>query len=167
MNSDSISFTLNGKPVQLRLDNAATLLAVIREVFGLTGTKYNCEQGECGACTVLVDGRAINSCITSSTFVQNKSVETIESLVQDPAAVCLRDSFDKHDAVQCGYCTPGMIISATSLLRQTVAPSTDEIKAAIGGNYCRCTGYASICRAIHDASDRMRESGRVRNEMEV
>lgn len=133
---------------------SATLLVVLRDVLRLTGTKFNCEQGECGACTVLVDGRALNSCLILASTVAGMEIVTIEGLSDSVEGNVVEESFVDCDAAQCGYCTPAMIVSSVALLRGNPTPSRSEIEQALSGNYCRCTGYESIVRAIEDVAAR-------------
>jgi aerobic-type carbon monoxide dehydrogenase small subunit (CoxS/CutS family) len=146
-----VSFTLNDKPEEAWVNPDDVLVDVLRETFGLTGTKKGCGIGECGACTVLLDGRPVNSCLVLAASVDGKSITTIEGLEGD-AADALRQAFIDEGAVQCGYCTPGMIVSAKALLDTTPDPSDGEIKKAISGNICRCTGYARIVAAVRKAA---------------
>lgn len=148
MDKVKVAFSLNGENKCITVNPNLTLLEVIRDVFGLTGTKEGCGQGECGACTVLLDGEAINSCLTLISQVEGKEVITIEGLSKDGMLDPLQSSFIEAGAIQCGYCTPGMIMSAKSLLLKNGNPSDEEIKTAISGNLCRCTGYTKIINAI-------------------
>jgi len=153
----AISFTLNGQPVTLRVDPARTLLEVLRDELGLTGTKQGCDlEGECGACTVLVDGLPVRSCLTPLGKVAGRRVLTIEGLAGPQGLHPLQVAFIETGAVQCGYCTPGMLLSAKALLDHCPNPSRAEIIEALEGNLCRCTGYASILAAVELAAARMR-----------
>ena len=144
-----ISFMLNGEEVRVEVEPSWTLLYVLREVLELTGTKEGCGYGECGACTVIIDGKAINSCIFPVMEAEGKSITTIEALAsQDGSLSPLQNAFIEHGAVQCGFCTPGMLMSATALLDETGNPTEDEIRGSIEGNLCRCTGYVKIIDAI-------------------
>lgn len=143
-----IEFTLNGKKVSLDAQPQWTLLNVLREHFALTGTKKGCETGECGACTVIVDGKNVNSCMVLIGSVQGKEVTTIEGLSQNGKLNPIQKAFAEKAAVHCGYCTPGMIMSVKALLDENPKPSNEEIKTAISGNLCRCTGYEQIIEAI-------------------
>ena len=142
------NFTLNGKPVYAEVDSDATLLETLREYFGLTGAKEGCGKGECGACTVIVDGKAVNSCLVLISQVGGAEVLTIEGLPTSGQPDPLQTAFVEAGAVQCGYCTPGMIMSAKALLMKNPNPTTREIRASIAGNLCRCTGYVKIVEAI-------------------
>ena len=148
----NIKFILNGKPVKLSIDPDRMLLWVLRTDLGLTGTKYGCGQSFCGACTVLVNNEAVRSCQTTIKEVEGKEVVTIEGLAKENQPHPLQKAFMDHDALQCGYCTPGMILSAKALLEENPRPSVAEIQKALEGNLCRCTGYNKIVEAIVDAS---------------
>ena len=143
-----IEFTLNGvkKRATVRVDMSA--LDMLREVIGLTGTKYGCGEGECGACTILVDGLSLNSCLLFAVDCHGREVTTIEGLAADPKADALRAAFVEHGAFQCGYCTPGMVMQASHLLATHPHADAEAIKRGIEGNLCRCTGYKKIVDAI-------------------
>lgn len=143
---------VNGEWRDFDTEAATTLLEVLRGELGLTGTKYNCEQGECGACTVLVDGTAINSCIALAAGLDGRAVITIEGLSAAGELDPVQQSFLDFDASQCGYCTPGMIMAAKGLLTENPRPSLEEIAEGLEGNYCRCTGYNFILQAVHHAA---------------
>ena len=143
---------VNGRPVEVRVDPTWTLLRVLREKLGMTGTKKGCEQGDCGACTVLLDGEAVNACLVMALQAEGKEVETIEGLGTPEHLHPLQKSFIQHGAVQCGFCTSGMLQSALALLRKNPNPTVEEIRRGISGNLCRCTGYVKIIKAIQDAS---------------
>ncbi len=145
-----IRFILNGKEVEVEVSANWTLLRLLRERLGLTGTKEGCGIGECGVCTVLIDGMAVNSCLVLAPKVEGRSVETVEGLGKRESLHPLQKSFIEHGAVQCGFCTPGMLISAKALLIKNPKPSREEIKEAISGNLCRCTGYVQIIEAIEE-----------------
>lgn len=157
MNKINVSLILNGEPKEITVEPNLTLLEVIRDVFGLTGTKEGCGKGECGACTVLVDNEPVNSCLVLISQVEGKNVATIEGLSGNGDLDILQQKFIEEGAVQCGYCTPGMIMSAKALLLQNNKPTEEEIKRAVSGNLCRCTGYTKIVRAIKSASEHGRE----------
>jgi len=153
-----ISFTLNGDPVTAEVPATWSLLRTLREYFELTGAKEGCGVGECGACTVMVDGDAVNSCLYPVFEIEGKSVTTIEGLAsQDGSLDPLQRSFLENNGVQCGFCTSGMIMSAKSLLKENSDPTEDEIRTAIAGNICRCTGYVQIVEAIENAAAMSRE----------
>ena len=136
-----ISFVVNGKPEKREVAVDKLLLDFLREDLGLTGTKRGCGVGECGACTVIVDGRAVNSCLIPAVTIDGKTVITVEGLADGDKLHPLQQSFIDHGAVQCGFCTPGMLLSAKALLDAKPNPSRQEIKVAMSGNVCRCTGY--------------------------
>jgi len=143
-----IEFVLNGQHVEVETEPHVTLLELLRDKFGLTGTKKGCGYGECGACTVLMDGKAVNSCLILSQRVQGKKITTIEGLSKNGELHLLQKKFVENGAIQCGYCTPGMILSAKALLDENPNPSKEDVKLAIVGNLCRCTGYLKIIEAI-------------------
>ena len=147
-----LKMTVNGKPVEVAVDPTRTLLRVIREELGLTGTKEGCGIGDCGACTVLMEGKPVNSCLVLALQAEGKEVRTVEGLGTEENLDPLQESFIKYGAVQCGFCTPGMLISARALLDKNPHPTTEEIKVAISGNLCRCTGYVKIIQAIQQAA---------------
>jgi len=141
---------VNGAPVHVLVDSTWTLLRVIREELRLTGTKKGCGQGDCGVCTVIMNGEAVNACLVLALQAEGKEIETIEGLGTPEKLHPLQASFIKNGAVQCGFCTPGVLMSAVALLRKNPHPSADEIKRGISGNLCRCTGYVKIIRAIQN-----------------
>ena len=143
-----LRMVVNGKSVEVKVDPTWTLLYVLREELKLTGTKKGCEKGDCGACTVLLEGNPVNSCLVLALQADGKKVETIEGLGQADALHPLQKSFIANGAVQCGFCTPGMLLSAAALLKKKPNPTEKEIRRAISGNLCRCTGYAKIVKAI-------------------
>ncbi|MEA1928680.1 MAG: (2Fe-2S)-binding protein [Candidatus Auribacterota bacterium] len=157
MDEITVKFTLNGKEVEAKAPPWFTLLRLLRERFGLTGSKPGCERGECGACTVLLDGEPVTSCLVLAPQVEGRAVETIEGLADGDQLDPIQQAFIDESAVQCGYCIPGMIMSSKALLNKNQSPSREEIKRAISGNLCRCTGYAKIIRAIEVAAERIRE----------
>jgi len=152
MNSCTIHTTINGRPQELLIRPNQTLLELLRDDLGLTGTKCGCEIGECGACTVLLDGEPVNSCLVPAPQIDRREVLTVEGLMIDGQLDPLQESFMDHDAVHCGFCTPGMLLSAKALLDRNPHPDEKEIRTAISGNLCRCTGYVQIVEAIRDAS---------------
>ena len=156
----AITLNVNGKEFPLEVKANEILLNVLRDRLGLMGTKYGCGLGECGACTVLLDGKAILSCQTLAFTADGKKITTIEGLEHNGALHPLQAAFIDEGAVQCGYCTPGMILSAKVLLDTNADPSNQEIKQAIRGNLCRCTGYTNIVRAIKTASEKIKNQGR-------
>jgi aerobic-type carbon monoxide dehydrogenase small subunit (CoxS/CutS family) len=152
-----ISFTLNGDAVTAEVPPSWTLLKTLREYFELTGAKEGCGAGECGACTVIVDGEAVNSCLYPAPEVEGKAVTTIEGIAgKDGTLHPLQQAFIENNGVQCGFCTSGMIMSAKSLLDQNPAPTEGEIRKAIAGNLCRCTGYVQIVESIEKAAEMMK-----------
>ncbi|MGD0728431.1 MAG: (2Fe-2S)-binding protein [Spirochaetia bacterium] len=142
---------VNGNRHALRVDPGATLLEVLRAELGLRGTKENCLEGECGACTVLVDGKAVNSCLMLAVRAEGKKITTIEGLARGGELHPVQRAFVEEGAVQCGYCTPGFIMSAVDLLESNPDPTDDEVDQGLAGNICRCTGYTRIRRAVHAA----------------
>ena len=153
---EDIKFILNGEKVNIHVDSDRFLLTVLRREFGLTGTKYGCGEGLCGACTVLLDKTAVRSCGISMDEVRGKEVTTIEGLVKGNELHPLQKAFIKHDAMQCGYCTSGMILTAYSLLINNPKPSEPEILDAMNDNLCRCGSYKRIVEAIQTAADDMK-----------
>ena len=149
-----VSLTVNGEQRAAAGPSAATLVELLREHLGLTGTKVGCGHGECGACTVLLDGEPVNSCLVFAAQCKGREVTTIEGLRRNGALDRVQNAFVEAGAVQCGYCTPGMIMSAVALLSSNPAPSRGEIEEAISGNLCRCTGYVKIVDAVERASAR-------------
>ncbi|MBX3065673.1 MAG: 2Fe-2S iron-sulfur cluster binding domain-containing protein, partial [Anaerolineae bacterium] len=160
-NPASISVTVNGRLVTGEIDESRTLSDFLRLDLGLTGTKIGCNEAECGICTVLVDGVPVNSCIYPALRADGTQVTTIEGLAQEGALDPLQDQFIKHGAVQCGFCTPGLIMTAKALLNQDDNPSEDGIKHALKDTYCRCTGYTSVIRAIQSAAAVKRGEGAI------
>ena len=149
----TLSFVLNGEPVQAEVEPHLTLLQVLRDKLELTGTKEGCGMGECGACTVLLDGKTVNSCIFPALEIEGRSVLTIEGLSDAKGGLHhIQKAFIEHGAVQCGFCTPGMVLSAKALLDENPKPTEEEIRNGIAGNLCRCTGYLQIIEAIKAAS---------------
>ena len=146
-----VSLTINGVETQLRVAPWTTLLDALRDHLGLTGTKKGCDHGQCGACTVLVDGRRINSCLTLVVMKDGGQVTTVEGLARAGALHPLQQAFIDHDAFQCGYCTPGQICSAAGLIAEGKAKSAEEIRELMSGNICRCGAYPNIVRAIQQA----------------
>jgi carbon-monoxide dehydrogenase small subunit len=153
-----IRFALNGREVSIETDAETRLLDILREDFHLTGTKEGCGEGECGACTVLLDGLPVNSCLIPAPQVEGRDVLTIEGLAEGSHLHPLQAAFVEQGAVQCGFCTPGFVLSAYALLRSNSAPTDEEILTALEGNLCRCTGYGKIVTAVRSAAERMRES---------
>jgi xanthine dehydrogenase YagT iron-sulfur-binding subunit len=153
-NAVSVSLTINGTRHALTLDPRTTILDLVREHLDLTGTKKGCDQGQCGACTVLVDGKRVNSCLTFAVMHDGSEVTTIEGLAKEGALHPLQQAFVDHDAFQCGYCTPGQICSAAGLIAEGRARTADEIRELMSGNICRCGAYTNIVAAIQQAMGR-------------
>ena len=148
-----LEFTCNGKPVRVEAEGSLRALDLLRDRLGLTGTKEGCGRGECGACTILVEGRPVNACLLYAAKLAGRSVLTVEGLAgPDGALHPLQEAFLEEGAVQCGYCTPGMLLSAKALLDRSPHPATAEIEQALSGNLCRCTGYAKIVKAVQRAA---------------
>ena len=156
--STSLQFTLNGRTQRISTDPGRALLDVLREDLGLTGTKYGCGEGQCRACTVLLDGKPVRSCLTEITDVAGRIVETIESLARDRDLHPVQEAFVKEVAMQCGYCVPGMIMSTVGLLRGNPKPNHDQIIEALNGNICRCCGYGNILKAVRRAAQSSKEA---------
>lgn len=154
MGHHSITVTVNGAEERLDVPSNMTLLQMLREKLALTGTKNGCEAGECGACTVLLNGEPVNSCMTLAAEVDGCEVLTIEGLTPQGKLGALQEAFVEYNAVQCGFCTPGMLMTAHALLTRNPHPTEDEIKEALVGNLCRCTGYVRIIKAIQATAER-------------
>ena len=146
-----LDMTVNGKPESLSVHPFARLLDVLRDDLRLTGTKEGCGEGECGACTVLLDGLVVNSCLVPAAQAQGAEVVTVEGLAEGGHLSAVQAAFLKFNAAQCGFCSPGMMLAATDLLRRNAHPSEDEIRAGLAGNLCRCTGYSKILDAVTEA----------------
>ncbi|MHC4767902.1 MAG: (2Fe-2S)-binding protein [Planctomycetota bacterium] len=151
---ETINFTLNGSPVSVTVPVTMDTLTMLREVLKLTGTKYGCGEGECGACTILVDGVAVNSCLEFAVDCDRRELQTIEGIRRDGGLDALQQAFVEHGAVQCGFCTPGLVMQATYLMKQGRDLDADQIKRGIEGNLCRCTGYRKVIEAIATAMSR-------------
>jgi carbon-monoxide dehydrogenase small subunit len=143
-----LDFEVNGKKISMEVDAARRLLDILREDLGLTGTKEGCGEGECGACTILLNGKAVHSCLTIAAQLNGRKVTTIEGLEKDGRLSIIQKAFVEEMAIQCGYCTSGMIMSAAALLAENPNPTVEEIKIALSGNICRCSGYSQIIRAV-------------------
>jgi aerobic-type carbon monoxide dehydrogenase small subunit (CoxS/CutS family) len=143
-----IELNVNGEIHEILVGPNRTLLEILREDLGMTGTKKGCDQGACGTCTVLIDGKSVRSCMTLAVEAQGRKITTIEGLVEDGKITPLQEAFLSEGAVQCGFCTPGMILTAKAFLEENPAPTKEEILRAISGNLCRCTGYFKITKAI-------------------
>jgi aerobic-type carbon monoxide dehydrogenase small subunit (CoxS/CutS family) len=153
-----ISFILNGNLREIDVRPERTLLEVLREDLEMTGTKHGCDSGECGACTVLIDGEPVNSCLTLAPAVRGREVFTIEGLAEDGNLHPLQQAFVDHGALQCGFCGSGMILTAKALLDKNLSPTRDEVRRGLAGNLCRCSGYVPIIDAVIDAANRLREA---------
>jgi carbon-monoxide dehydrogenase small subunit len=143
-----ISFTLNGSPAKVSVPASMTTLAMLRDVMNATGTKYGCGEGECGACTILVDGVSVNSCLMFAVECDGRTITTVEGVAADAANDPLRDSLVEHGGVQCGFCTPGMVVQSKWLLEKHKHPTRHQIERGLEGNICRCTGYKKIVDAV-------------------
>jgi carbon-monoxide dehydrogenase small subunit len=150
--SHTITVRVNGLPETHAVADNQTLLSFLRDTLDLTGAKEGCNEGECGACVVLVDGKAVNSCLMLAVEADGREVTTIEGLAPRGELHPLQSALLRHSAVQCGFCTPGMILTAVALLREKPAPTEAEIRTALAGNLCRCTGYRQIIDAVHEAA---------------
>ena len=153
-----IALKVNGESHEVAVEPRMTLLEVLRDMVGLTGTKNGCSLGNCGSCTVLLNGKAVASCLVLAVEAQGKEVMTIEGLAQNGELHPMQQAFIDHGALQCGFCTPGMILSAKALLDENPDPTEDEVKEAISGNLCRCTGYTDAVSAVLDVAERMKEA---------
>jgi carbon-monoxide dehydrogenase small subunit len=157
MTKQIATFTINGRSRDAIIEPHFLLIDVVRDLFGLTGTKLGCGSGDCGACTVLIDGEPVNACLTLAIAAGGRSITTIEGLNDGQAGLHpLQQAFIDHGAAQCGYCTPGVLISMTALLAANGDPSASDLKNALSGNICRCTGYVKIIDAVLDAAARLR-----------
>ena len=157
-----VAATVNGEPVQFLCEPHQSLLECLRDVLGLTGTKTGCNDGNCGVCSVLLDGRLVNSCLVLGAEIEGRSVTTVEGLADWPGLHPIQRAFVELDALQCGYCTPGMLIAAKSLLDRDPDPSEERIRSWLAGNLCRCTGYDKIVRAVRVCAEAMAQRPRER-----
>ena len=153
----TLQFTLNGKSQRISTDSRRTLLEVLREDLHLTGTKYGCGEGQCHACTVLIDGNAVRSCLTEVSEIEGRKVETIESLAAEGKLHPVQEAFVQEGAMQCGYCVPGLVLTTVALLKRNASPSRDQIVEALNGNLCRCCGYVNLIKAVQRASNPTKE----------
>lgn len=160
MPSKILSFTLNGRPTEVMVKPMTTLQKLLREQLGLTAAKAGCKQGGCGSCTVLVNGEPMLSCLLPAEDVEGQAVTTLEGLAHDGQLHPLQETFFEKFAIQCGYCTPGMLMVSKALLDRNPRPSRAEIVQALTGNYCRCTGYEPIVQAVSEAARRMNGHGK-------
>jgi len=150
--SQPVTVTVNGVEYEREVEARKLLIHFVRDDLDLTGSHIGCDTGNCGACSMIVDGQLVKSCMLLAVQVDGAQIETVEGLAEDGELTRLQQSFSEHHALQCGYCTPGMLMSATALLRANASPSDDEIKKALQGNICRCTGYWNIFEAVKSAS---------------
>ena len=157
MEKIKINFTLNGKPCEVEVKPHLRLLDMLRDELRLTGTKEGCGVGECGACTVILDGKAVTACLVPAPAVEGRSVVTIEGVGQDGKLDPIQEAVLENHALQCGFCTPGFIMSAKALLDENPTASREEIRRAISGNLCRCTGYEQLTDAIYEAAEERRK----------
>ena len=148
-----INLIVNGRTHRVFVSPSALLLNVLRDQLNVMGPKYGCGIGECGACSVLIDGELSLSCLTLAVSVMGHEITTVEAVVEDPVGKIVADKFLSHAAVQCGFCTPGMLVAATSLLQSERSPSEEDIRQHLRGNLCRCTGYAALVRSVQDAAE--------------
>jgi carbon-monoxide dehydrogenase small subunit len=156
MEMKEIKFTLNGKPCEIAVKPWQTLLEMLREDLHLTGTKEGCGEGECGSCTVIMGGKTVNSCLVPAVEADDQEILTIEGLADGETLHPIQEAFVSEAGMQCGFCTPGMIMSAKALLDKNPDPSEEDIREGIAGNFCRCTGYTKIIESIHTASASMK-----------
>jgi len=160
MQKQIAKFLVNGKPYEAIIEPHTLLIEVLRDQLNLTGTKHSCDVGICGACTVLIDGKPILSCLTMAITAREKNILTIEGLAEGTTLHPIQKAFVDCGAIQCGFCTPGMILTAKALLDKNPDPTKDEIKVALSGNLCRCTGYVKIIEAVLVAAAAMRKGGK-------
>lgn len=161
----TLTVTVNGAPETFEVPTNLSLLHFLRDTMNLTGAKEGCNEGECGSCIVLLDGKAVNSCLTLAVEANGREVRTIEGLGSHAGLHPLQKAFLTHTAVQCGFCTPGMIMTAVALLGEKPDPTEDDIRYALAGNLCRCTGYRQIIDAVRDAAATLRHEARVPEEV--
>jgi aerobic carbon-monoxide dehydrogenase small subunit len=159
MNKVTVKTKINNRSYTLAVQANSTLLDVLREDLGLTGTKRGCEVGECGCCTVLLNGNPVNACLVLAPQIDGKEILTVEGLGKDGNLDSLQEAFLDHDAVHCGFCTPGMLMSAHSLLEKNPEPDEKQIRQGISGNLCRCTGYVQIVDAVNTAAEKQMKTG--------
>ncbi len=160
MKKEIATFNVNGRPYEVIIESRMLLIDVIRDLIGLTGTKYACGTGDCGACTVLIDGQPTLSCLTLAVTAKGKNITTIEGVARGNNLHPIQQAFVDYGAVQCGYCTPGMILNAKALLEENPEPTRNEVKTALAGNLCRCTGYVKIVDAVLAAAETMKKGGK-------
>jgi aerobic-type carbon monoxide dehydrogenase small subunit (CoxS/CutS family) len=155
---ESVRFVVNGDPVEVAVEPGATLLECLRQDLGLTGSKQGCDKGDCGACTVLLDGRAVLACLVLARAVEGRRVTTVEGLAEAGRLHPLQEAFDTQGAAQCGFCTPGMLMSAYALIEENDQPNRQDVREALAGNLCRCTGYTKILDAVVKAAGEVRQA---------
>jgi carbon-monoxide dehydrogenase small subunit len=160
MRERMVSFAVNGTPYRLSVEPRRTLVDVLREDLGLTGTHVGCEHGVCGACTILMDGRTVRACLLLAVQAEGAELTTVEGLARGDELHPLQETFGDEHALQCGFCTPGFLMSAYELLQRTPEPHEGQIREALAGNLCRCTGYVNIIRAVTRAAEAMRAATR-------
>lgn len=158
----NIRLTVNGESYTVAVEPCESLLDVLRDKLSLTGTKKGCNRGDCGACTIIIDGKTVNSCLVLAVEADGKEVLTVEGLANNGQLHPIQEAFVQYGAVQCGYCTPGMIMSVKALLDENPNPTEEEVKRAISGNLCRCTGYVKIIDAIKKAAEVIQAGGNLR-----
>lgn len=158
----NIRLTVNGESYTVAVEPCESLLDVLRDKLSLTGTKKGCNRGDCGACTIIIDGKTVNSCLVLAVEADDKEVLTVEGLANNGQLHPIQEAFVQYGAVQCGYCTPGMIMSVKALLDENPNPTEEEVKRAISGNLCRCTGYVKIIDAIKKAAEVIQAGGNLR-----
>jgi aerobic carbon-monoxide dehydrogenase small subunit len=151
-----LSLSINGEPYEVLVEPYCSLLDLLRDQLHLTGTKKGCDEGDCGACTVLIDDQTVTSCMMLALDARDKAITTVEGLVRDNTLHPVQEAFVQYGGVQCGFCTPGLIMSGVGLLLENPDPTEEEVRFAIGGNLCRCTGYAKVVQAILKAAESMR-----------
>ncbi len=152
----TVDMTVNGDPVQVTVEPWQSLLDTLREELLLTGTKKGCDEGDCGACTVIMDGKAVTSCMVLALSAQGKGITTVEGLAEGERLHPVQQAFIEEGGVQCGYCTPGLIVNAVALLKENPDPTEEDVRYAISGNLCRCTGYSKVVLAIQKAAQAIR-----------
>jgi carbon-monoxide dehydrogenase small subunit len=162
-----VELTVNGDRRQVGVPAHYTLLEALRYALGLTGSKQGCDKGDCGACTVLVDGTPVLSCITPVWEAEGREITTVEGLASPTGLHPLQDAFERYGAAQCGFCTPGILMSAAALLENNTSPTREEIKEALAGNLCRCTGYTKILDAIEDAAQHLKDAPRPESKVDL
>ncbi len=153
-----IKFTLNGKPIEYMVKPNWTLLDLLRKELSVLSPKEGCSRGDCGACTVLLNGKPVNSCLVLAPQIDGKEIVTVEGLIEDKEFKALKETFIEKGAVQCGFCTPGIIVSAVALLREKGNPTVQDIEEALEGNLCRCTGYIRIIEAVKQAAEKLQKT---------